>query len=269
MWNLKEKMEIKIPLILGVAIFLTLYLPTMNRPFHFEELRVTSHFSSAPPSNNFVMSQDTISGNKLSTYWYDYIKLHPPGLVGFYYIWRKITFSEEEVIMRIPLLVLSIFAFLSIFNLLKIYIDEKEAALVTLLSSFLTFWYGMGSLIVPETFALLLSVLSTSLFAQSLKEKKVKNSLLLINLLGSTVSYIFLILVAIQTILIFFSKTAQIQRKKLATIILSSYLLCNGIHYYLIPNNNHSNPLTFFLPKADPSMGFKLMHLIFSGRAEN
>lgn len=261
----KVKLEVLLPLLLGLAIFLTLFLPLLNRPFHFEELRVTQYFHTPPPSNTSVFSQDTIQGSMLSAFWNDYLKLHPPGLIGFYYLWSFISF-EEEVPMRLPLLFLAIFSLYQIFKFLSLYVKEEEAALVTLFSTFLTFWYGQGSLITPETFTLYFAVLSLSFFAQSLKEKKVLIPLILVNLLGASVSYLFLILIALQ--LFALALTKDLMKKKIACALFTCTFLANGVSYYLIPNKDHSNPLIFYLPKGSNQTGLNFLNLLFKGGVE-
>ncbi|MEC7275196.1 MAG: hypothetical protein VXV96_02660 [Bdellovibrionota bacterium] len=244
----RRNLDTLIPLLITGCIFLLLYIPTLNRPFHFEEIKVTRYFHTPPPSKVSIFTQDTMEGSRWDNLWREYLRIQPAGLLYFYRGWSLIT-QENEILMRLPLLILNILCLWQVFSFFKGLTHSSEAALMTLFTSLGTWWYGMGSIIAPTSFTLLFAFLSICLFFNSLKKKRMSKALILVNFCGLSVSYYFILITLLQLgSLIPLKNLKNIKAFFLANLIL--LFSCSGLLYW-VANPRFSNPLAQHWGKVD------------------
>jgi len=243
-----RNLDTLIPLLITGLIFLILYIPTLNRPFHFEEVKVTKYFHTPPPANISVFSQETQEGSRWDNLWREYLRIQPPGLLYFYRVWSLIT-RENEIFMRLPLLFLITLCFYQLFFFFKELSSSSEAAVMVMFTSFGTWWYGIGSIISPTSFSLLLAFLSTVLYFESLRKKNMSIQLIIVNFCGLTVSYYFILIVLLQLLLLIFQRSA----KKIKPFLIANFifLISTSGLFYWVTNPQFSNPLAQHWGKVD------------------
>ena len=152
-----HNIDVKIPLIILSIAFSILYFPSLSRPYSFEELKVTDAWFASPPESSINFMEDTRKASKFQEYWKSYLRVHPPGLLAFYRIWKFITF-ESEFLMRLPLLFLTILCFIQFFRFFSELTSPQEGSIMLLVFGMLPFWFNSGARILPESFGFLLMV---------------------------------------------------------------------------------------------------------------
>lgn len=256
----------KFNLLLAGFIFFLLYLPVMNRPYSFEELRLTSHFHRVSNESNFLLYEVGKKDEKLSQWQEfkkDYLKLYPPFLIAFYYLWSKASF-EDEILMRLPLLLLILWSFYELFQMMALLWGKEEASLFLLIMSLFPWLYTYGTTLVPASFGLFLGLGSLSLFLRSLKEDKpLSKKIYLFNLLGLVTLYQFSLLIITQVLVSLIVK----ERKKFVvfSLIYSVLVISLWVSYFATPVPYQNNPLAFFWGERNTGDFLKLLKVFLSG----
>lgn len=252
-------------LIFAGVIFILLYLPVMGRPFYFEELKMTSYFHKPEVKPN-VLFFDIGSESQPSqweNYKDDYIRLYPPLLFGFYFLWSKACF-EDEILMRLPLLLLILLALKRMFEMVKLFWGEDEASLFLLITILFPWWYTYGTTLIPASFGLFLGIISSCLFIErSFQKKPIPLVLHLINLIGIVLLYQYSFLVLAQGLTVLFMK----ERRQYLTSSLSYVFIFTVLwsFIFLNPNPYYGNPLALLWGKQGYEGLIKLVSVFITG----
>ncbi|MCR9204407.1 MAG: hypothetical protein NXH75_07515 [Halobacteriovoraceae bacterium] len=256
----------KFNLLLVGLLFSLLYLPVMNRPYSFEELRLTSHFQKSSQQDNFLLSKmgkkEDVS-SQWDQYGKEYLKLYPPFLMGFYFVWSKVS-SEDEVLMRLPLLLLILWAGYELFQMMALLWGKDEASLFLLTLTLFPWVYSSGTSIIPSSFGLYMGVISLSLFLRTIKEsKKTPKRAYLINLLGLLTLYQFSLLLLTQVFVGFIIK----EKKKyfIPNLTYLFLIVSLWVTYFSAPSTFGTNPLTFYWGAQNPKDFFKFIEVLLTG----
>lgn len=256
----------KFNLLLVGILFSLLYFPVMNRPYSFEELRLTSHFQKSSQQDNFLLGKMGKKEEELSQwdqYGKEYLKIYPPLLMGFYFVWSKIS-SEDEILMRLPLFLLILWAGYELFHMMALLWGKDEASLFLLTLTLFPWVYTSGTTLIPSSFGLYMGVISLSLFLKTIKEnKQPPKRAYLINVLGLLTLYQFSLLLLAQVLVGFIVK----ERKSylLPSFINLFFIVSLWIPYLLAPAILGNNPLTFYWGKQNPNDIFKFIEVLLIG----
>lgn len=234
----------KVSLLTFTVIFLLLYIPLLGKPLSFEELRLTTYFHSTPTEQVKTFTPELSQGSRFSQHWDQYLKIYPPGLMTFYFVWSRLSFGDE-IFLRIPLVILMLLFWRQLYLLLNAWLGRSESALTLLLIGLFPLWYRYGANITPESFHLYLSCLSFCYYYHAITKKDLSlTSLWVINFLGLVTNYFFIFVVLVQVLGALIN--SKISGRKSFSSVFALFSIIIMTAYLQVPSREYRNPLVFY-----------------------